>query len=61
MFNILVDSSITWVVNDIENSLGFTLANKGYDVWLGNSRGNYYSNTHEKYNVKDKEFWEFTW
>lgn len=37
------------------------LANRGYDVWLGNSRGNKHSLNHTKYNPhKDKEFWEFT-
>lgn len=37
------------------------LANKGYDIWLGNSRGNKHSRKHVKYNPdKDKEFWEFS-
>ena len=37
------------------------LANAGYDVWLGNSRGNKHSRRHTKYNPdKDKLFWEFT-
>ena len=37
------------------------LANQGYDVWLGNSRGNKHSRNHTKYNPnKNKEFWEFT-
>lgn len=34
------------------------MANQGYDVWLGNSRGNVYSNP--VLNPKIKEFWNFT-
>ena len=33
---------------------------KGYDVWLGNVRGNTYSLRHEKYNVKSSAFWNFS-
>lgn len=54
----LVDSSDTWVVNDEELAPGFYLANLGYDVWVGNSRGNRYSHPH--LSPKVKEFWNFT-
>ena len=57
----LTDSSDTWVLNDENKAPGFMLANKGYDVWLSNSRGNKHSRNHTKYNPdKDKEFWYFT-
>ena len=38
------------------------LASAGFDVWLGNSRGNMYSNKHIKLDaVKDKkQFYDFT-
>ena len=57
----LLDSSDTWILNDEDKAIGFILANLGYDVWMGNSRGNKHSRKHVKYNPdKDKAFWEFT-
>lgn len=57
----LLDSSTTWVMNYPEQSLGYILADAGYDVWLGNMRGNYYSRAHVKYNPdKDEQFWDFS-
>ncbi|KAI1278114.1 Lipase member M [Halotydeus destructor] len=44
----------------ISNNLGFVLANMGYDVWLGNWRGNRYSGAHKKYSNNDSRFWDFS-
>ncbi|KAJ1947647.1 cholesterol esterase [Kickxella alabastrina] len=42
------------------NILPFRLAEAGYDVWLGNSRGNKYSYKHMKYVPGDERFWNFS-
>jgi pimeloyl-ACP methyl ester carboxylesterase len=33
----LIDSSDSWLVNGRENSIGFILADAGYDVWMANT------------------------
>jgi pimeloyl-ACP methyl ester carboxylesterase len=54
----LIDSSDAWVINSEELAPAFYYANKGFDVWLGNMRGNSYSRNHNKFNPdKDKEYW----
>jgi lysosomal acid lipase/cholesteryl ester hydrolase len=43
-----------------ELSPAFYLYNQGYDVWLTNRRGDYYSRNHQTLNADtDSEFWEF--
>ena len=54
----LADSSDTFIVNDENKAPAFILANKGYDVWLGNNRGNKYSNAALSPKVRD--FWDFS-
>lgn len=54
----LVDSCDTWVVNDEGLAIAFVLANQGFDVWLGNNRGNRYSNKQMSPSVL--KFWEFS-
>lgn len=41
-------------------SLPFMLSNKNFDVWIFNSRGISYSLKHNKFNVNDKEFWDYS-
>jgi len=55
-----VDSADTWVLNTPAQSLPMILADQGFDVWLGNTRGNKYSRNHTKYNPLQKEFWDYS-
>jgi len=43
------------------NATAFVMANAGYDVWLGNNRGNRYSEAHVSLNTSEKPFWNFDW
>ncbi|XP_024021284.1 triacylglycerol lipase 1 [Morus notabilis] len=50
-----------WFLNPPEESLGFILADQGFDVWVGNVRGTRWSHGHVSLSVKDKVFWDWSW
>ncbi|KAI9355127.1 Alpha/Beta hydrolase protein, partial [Zopfochytrium polystomum] len=54
-------SSEVWVcVPDKTQNLAYVLAAAGYDVWLGNTRGNKYSCKHKSLKSTQEAFWDFS-
>jgi lysosomal acid lipase/cholesteryl ester hydrolase len=57
----LMMNSEVWVcLTDRERCLPFVLVEQGYDVWLGNNRGNKYSKKSLHYSPTDVPFWNFS-
>ena len=54
----LFSSADTWINHYPEFAPAFVFARAGYDVWLGNNRGNKYSRRHININP-DKDFKKF--
>ncbi|XP_059055703.1 lipase 3-like [Achroia grisella] len=50
-----------FVIAGQKSSLAYLLANDGYDVWLGNARGNKYSRRHISLQPSEAVFWDFSW
>ncbi|XP_055525583.1 lipase 3-like isoform X3 [Wyeomyia smithii] len=57
----LLSSSADWLLSGPEKALAFILADAGYDVWLGNARGNTYSRKHVTMSSDETAFWDFSW
>ncbi|KAL0127535.1 hypothetical protein PUN28_003064 [Cardiocondyla obscurior] len=55
----LLGSSADWIIPGKDKSLALILADQGYDVWLGNIRGNTYSRAHVSLSPSDSKFWNF--
>jgi pimeloyl-ACP methyl ester carboxylesterase len=57
----VLDSSDAFISHHEDKALAFKLANQGYDVWLGNTRGNKYSRNHNLLHADyEEEFWDFS-
>lgn len=64
----ILSSAADWLIAGPDKGFGYILADKGYDVWLGNARGTRYSRNHTTLtpdcSVKGREcaeFWQFDW
>ncbi|KYQ89423.1 carboxylic ester hydrolase [Tieghemostelium lacteum] len=56
-----MQTSEAWLCrSNPEDSLPFILADAGFDVWLGNNRGNKYSFKHTKYAPNQEGFWNWS-
>lgn len=53
----ILDSADTWTLNFANGSLAMLAAAAGFDVYLGNSRGNKYSTGRSGYGEHTKEYW----
>lgn len=57
----LLAASADYVVTGPKLALAYYLADAGYDVFMGNARGNKHSMKHKTFSSNSKAFWTFSW
>jgi lysosomal acid lipase/cholesteryl ester hydrolase len=50
-----------YILSGPRRALAFLLSDNGYDVWMGNARGNKFSMNHTNLSFEAREFWNFSW
>lgn len=56
----LFGSHEDWILTG-KNGLAHYLADEGFDVWMGNARGNKYFRQYDNFDAQCKEFWHYSW
>ncbi|CAB0010913.1 unnamed protein product [Nesidiocoris tenuis] len=56
----VLSCSDTWVSRGKSQDLAFIMTDMGYDVWLGDLRGNPYTKHHKFLSPHDPRFWDFS-
>ena len=57
---LLMNSDVWVCITDQARCLPFALVEQGYDVWLGNNRGNKYSKKSVRFSPTSHDFWNFS-
>ncbi|KAI0824247.1 triacylglycerol lipase [Trametes gibbosa] len=57
---LLMNSEVWICLTDPRRSVAFTLVELGFDVWLGNNRGNKYSKKSIYHNPNSTKFWDYS-
>ncbi|KAG5674586.1 hypothetical protein PVAND_004540 [Polypedilum vanderplanki] len=57
----LLATAADFLITGPDIAIAYLLSNNGYDVYLGNSRGNKYSTKHRIYTTDSTEYWRYSW
>ena len=56
----MMSSDHIWIINPTDKALAYILADRGYDVWLANSRGTPASRRHVTIDSSESQYWQYS-